>query len=357
MPLIKIDTNRISDLSNIERIIKNKTNDSQNIVRTVVNNLDWEVSSKENINTRLDKAQKKLQTQLELMDSYIKALDTVSDSLSSKDRNFKDMAKDLIYMLNQMNFTSVFTNTTTKVSWKIDEKLNKIISINTFFNLAPIIIPGMNRGVLEIIKRFFDELFARQKEAEARREQERKQAAEAAAKEAAEKAKLAVEEAIKKEKANSLQAKIDELASGKYKPGEKGDSVHRGRGNASACHGFALNFLGELHGIKGWFTPDISRTKEWVQIGINDVQPGDFVRYKYDDAPPPVNNHSIVITKVEGDLIHYIEYAGKAGNKVGVDTMTRAELEEIVARPLSHTYASGGATNEKGYGYISRYNK
>lgn len=104
MPKIKIDTNRLNDLSTKIRNIKNKTNECQAAVGTVINRLDWEVSSKASINSRLNKVQKRLQYQTELMDAYIRVLRNVSDGFSNKDGDIKRKSKEIVYNMGIISF-------------------------------------------------------------------------------------------------------------------------------------------------------------------------------------------------------------------------------------------------------------
>ncbi len=134
MPKIKIDTNRLNDLSTKTRNIKNKTNECQASVGTVINRLDWQVSSKASINTRLNKVQKRLQRQTELMDAYIRVLGTTSDNFRSKDAKLKQNAKNIIYEMN--NISAVLTSVKTpqsKISYSVDEKLRRLSTIETLF--------------------------------------------------------------------------------------------------------------------------------------------------------------------------------------------------------------------------------
>ena len=158
MPKIKIDPNRMGDLSTKIRSINGKTNDCQSAVVTVVNNLDWKVSSQSSIDTRLKKVQKRLQAQAGLMDVYIGALATVSDSLSAKDRNVKNEAKKLLYMLDQLKFLAAPIKPGEKVNYKTDEKLNKIYAVNGLF-VSSTVAPLSIRGILEMLRKFFEELF------------------------------------------------------------------------------------------------------------------------------------------------------------------------------------------------------
>ena len=136
MPRIKIDSNRIIDLSTKERNIKNKTNESQNAVRTVINNLDWNVSSKENINARLSRIQKRLQAQSDLMDSYIKVLGTVSDNFATKDSKLREDAKALIYQMNGISaIMALSIDNKAKILSTTDDKLKKAFSISALFGL------------------------------------------------------------------------------------------------------------------------------------------------------------------------------------------------------------------------------
>lgn len=137
MPKIKIDTNRLNDLSTKTRNIKSKTNECKASVGTVINRLDWEVSSKKSINIRLNKVQKRLQRQTELMDAYFRALGTTSDTFCSKDQKLKQNVKNIIYEMNCISANiAALANLKNKVSYKTDEKLNKLFSINNLFGIS-----------------------------------------------------------------------------------------------------------------------------------------------------------------------------------------------------------------------------
>lgn len=134
MPRIKIDTNRLNDLSTKTRKIKNKTNECQASLGTVINRLDWEVSAKISINTSLNKVQKRLQKQTDLMDAYVKVLETTNDNFRHKDAMLKQDAKALIYEMN--NISAVLSEMKipqTKISCNIDEKLRKLSTIEYLF--------------------------------------------------------------------------------------------------------------------------------------------------------------------------------------------------------------------------------
>ena len=134
MPKIKIDFNRLSDLPTKTRNIKNKTNECQASVGTVINRLDWEVSSKKSINSRLNKVQKRLQRQTELMDAYVRVLETTSGNFRIKDAKLKNDAKNIIYEMN--NISAVLTTIKTpqsKISYGVDEKLRRLSTIDVLF--------------------------------------------------------------------------------------------------------------------------------------------------------------------------------------------------------------------------------
>jgi hypothetical protein len=145
---------------------------------------------------------------------------------------------------------------------------------------------------------------------------------------------------------DTLQQKIEELKN-RYPAGASGYDNY---GNASQCMGFAYRALSEIHGLdysNTWMTPLVR--DEWARRGSAfDVQPGDYVRYDsgYD-------NHSIVITGVDGDTVSYIQCNGGGGNVVSYGTMSKADLQARIDRPLRANYSTGGATNESGSGYIS----
>ena len=161
MAKIKMDPNRMGDLSTKIRSIKSKTNDCQSAVGTVINNLDWKVSSQSSIDTRLKKVQKRLQAQSGLMDGYIGALATVSDSLSAKDRNIKNMAKELLYMLDQMKFMAAPIKPGEKVNLKTDEKLNKIYAVNGLFIDRKRDVDTSGKGIFVWLWEFLEEFFGR----------------------------------------------------------------------------------------------------------------------------------------------------------------------------------------------------
>ena len=131
---IKMDFIKINDLTNKKRRIKSQVDDCQTSITATISKLDWQVASKASIDTRLKKVQKRLQKQSELMDGYINALTVVSDDLAAKDRNVRNLAKELVYMLSQMSFTAVGVISNTKVDWEKDEKLNRIAIVNAIFN-------------------------------------------------------------------------------------------------------------------------------------------------------------------------------------------------------------------------------
>ena len=62
-------------------------------------------------------------------------------------------------------------------------------------------------------------------------------------------------------------------------------------------------------------------------------------------------NHSIVIIKVEKDVITYIDFNGPKGLVVDQTSIPREKLEKYISKKLNL------AENDGGYGYISRYTK
>jgi hypothetical protein len=143
MPKIKVNSNRLYELSNKARNIKNKTNECQASVGTVINRLDWEVSSKASINTRLNRVQKRLQSQTELMDAYAKVLATTNESFCNKDTKLKQDAKKIIYEMNSITANiAVLASAKHKTSYKTDDKLNKIQKVSDLFGVKIISTTG-----------------------------------------------------------------------------------------------------------------------------------------------------------------------------------------------------------------------
>lgn len=143
MPRIKVDPNRLNDLSTKTRNIENKTNECNASVDTVINRLDWEVSSKASINTRLNKVQKRLQRQAELMDAYVKVLGTTNDNFRNKDAKLKQDAKSIIYEMNSISAVlSSLKTPISKISYSTDEKLRKLSIIETLFGKKTIELTG-----------------------------------------------------------------------------------------------------------------------------------------------------------------------------------------------------------------------
>ena len=149
---IKIDPNRLNDLSAKTRNIENKTNECKESVGTVINRLDWEVSSKASINTRLNKVQKRLQRQSELMDAYEKVLGTTNDNFRNKATKLMQDAKSIIYKMNSISAVlSSLKTPISKISYSTDEKLRKLSIIETLFGKETIESTG--KWVWETLKK------------------------------------------------------------------------------------------------------------------------------------------------------------------------------------------------------------
>lgn len=138
MPRIKVAPGRLNDLAAKSRNIKNKTNECQAFVGTVRNRLDWEVSSKAGIDTRLNRVQKRLQRQLELMEAYAKVLGTTSDNFRNKDAILKQDAKNIIYKMNSISAVLSSEKTpVAKTGYSTNEKLRKLSILEPLFGKKP----------------------------------------------------------------------------------------------------------------------------------------------------------------------------------------------------------------------------
>ena len=168
MPRIKINPSSINELSTKMRGAKSKTNNCQSSVKTVINNLDWKVSSKSSINARLENVQKRLQKQSEIMDGYLNLLNSVKSSFETKDKDINNRAKGIVYTLNNLRFSAANSRIGSGVNFTTIQKLSRIFDVNAIFgagvSLIGFIVNISINNILSKLKRLIESLFGRKKD-------------------------------------------------------------------------------------------------------------------------------------------------------------------------------------------------
>lgn len=159
MSRIKIDPNRLNNLSTKARNIKNKTYECHASVGNVINGLDWQVASKASIDSRLNNVQRRLQRQTELMDAYVRVLGTSSDTFCNNDRKLKQDAKNLIYEMNGISAAlTLVGKTSPKISYKTSDKLQKLLNVANLFGrrgIADVGIVGLSSLTKPLIRNIY----------------------------------------------------------------------------------------------------------------------------------------------------------------------------------------------------------
>lgn len=110
MPRIKVNQPEIASLRQRLSAVQNTGNNAVSNVGRVRANLDWQVTSQQGIDARLNAIQRRLQTQMELMGQYSNFLNTVNDRFAATDRNLRDKASGVLYQMNQISQPMRLTN-------------------------------------------------------------------------------------------------------------------------------------------------------------------------------------------------------------------------------------------------------
>ena len=99
---IKVDTERLYNLSLKMSELSLKLQDLMMQVQSVANDLDWEVASRQRINEDLSGIAKRMNTQCEKFDKYGKAVQTVCDTMTTVDNKISAKSKELRYMIDKI---------------------------------------------------------------------------------------------------------------------------------------------------------------------------------------------------------------------------------------------------------------
>ena len=102
MSRIKVNQPEIAALRQRLTTVRSAGDNAVSNVNRVRANLDWQVTSQQGIDDRLNAVQRRLQTQMEKMGQYTNFLNTVSDSFEAADRRIRDQAKGVMYCAKQV---------------------------------------------------------------------------------------------------------------------------------------------------------------------------------------------------------------------------------------------------------------
>ena len=103
---IKADPARIYEISGKMASYSSKLQDLQSQLQAVSSRLDWEVSSKQGINTRFSKAIKNMATQQKKADSFRKLIQGVCDGMNATDEALSQQSKGLLYRMEAIKVRS-----------------------------------------------------------------------------------------------------------------------------------------------------------------------------------------------------------------------------------------------------------
>ena len=110
MPRIRVSLQDINAMRQRLATIQSTGNNAVGNIGRVRTSLGWQVTSQQNIDSRLSDVQRRLQNQMELMSSYISFLNTVNDNFSATDKSLRNQANEVLYRLNQMSHQARLPN-------------------------------------------------------------------------------------------------------------------------------------------------------------------------------------------------------------------------------------------------------
>ena len=102
MPRIRVRPHEITALRQRLVTVQNNGSSALNALGQVRTSLDWQITSRQSIDTRLSSIQRRLQTQMELMGQYGNFLNRVNDSFMAADRSLREQTGGCLYQMGQI---------------------------------------------------------------------------------------------------------------------------------------------------------------------------------------------------------------------------------------------------------------
>ena len=137
---IKVNSANISSLHKKLSTVRNSCDDAVTTIGTVRSNLDWQVTSRANIDTALADLQRRIKKQSELMSSYCGFLNTVNNRFEAVDSSLRNEAKGLMYSMGQIT-----------ANLKVADKVSPMIDYNKSSALSGIATVGALFGAAAIV--------------------------------------------------------------------------------------------------------------------------------------------------------------------------------------------------------------
>lgn len=143
MGKIYINTDAIWNLKSSVNSKANKCNDCANRLNIIRNNIDWKVSSRSGIDSRMNSLKNRVAHQSNLLYAYSRTLGNIANNMSDTDNRLKNDAKRLIYNLNRLTMISSVISQSSPRNHRIWEKdLKKYTFMLTLFggkDLGPVL--------------------------------------------------------------------------------------------------------------------------------------------------------------------------------------------------------------------------
>lgn len=134
MAKIRINTLGVVSLRQNTRTLKNKANDCVQTIAYVRNNIDMNTASAENIQSRLQALQKRMQVQEDKLAWYTSFLEKVNDDFAASDRKIANQSKKVRYLLDQIINRSLFFRT--RETLRLREGLTEYLALAGLFGLG-----------------------------------------------------------------------------------------------------------------------------------------------------------------------------------------------------------------------------
>lgn len=107
MANIKVNLHGMDDIRKSVKKIKSKTSDLISDLKRAKRNLDWRVKSKSNIEGRISSLQRRIETQENKLEAYMRIIDNAANDFENKDRMLSRETKNIVYSLKACQFTAV----------------------------------------------------------------------------------------------------------------------------------------------------------------------------------------------------------------------------------------------------------
>lgn len=142
MSIIKLDNNEVSALIDAIKKAMQKLDEYKNEIQNIRKTLDWEVSSKEDVDGRLRKIGDKIVKQYEILDSFTKVLKTLTEEFTGFEQSIKSSVDDVIYSLDKvMTISNMMKILGPEEAIRID-LLDRLKDIGELFKL-PLMVTGV----------------------------------------------------------------------------------------------------------------------------------------------------------------------------------------------------------------------